>query len=381
MVGGAAAGIAGAAMASPLLGLGGAALALGSGYAAYREHQKSKIKLSIPADEDTRTAMKESIGTDPNISFGKDRIDSRYDAQQLMEQYGSPAWQVPLSNMIEEGHGARPIPPHAGLRRKIDASFSPPGVFERSEAATADRVNRARNQVQNFDYNAHDLRRTANVIAGDRNALNNAANPAAAMTRILARHEGVSFGENHGEPATKQFMHRHLETMAAGGVNTLYAEHFRSDHQDHVDQYLASGNMPPELDRYVGRQDSRHENITPLRDLLTGAREHRMRVRAIDSQAAASPDGAGQGGAPIRDAAMNNVAHEVITGDRAARAGGKYAILTGAAHNNTQPTTPYGIQRGFNHGAMGLSQLLEIPALTIDANNAPRLDEEDRNNR
>jgi hypothetical protein len=283
--------------------------------------------------------------------------------------------------MIDQGHGSRAIPNPTRMRRKIDAAFSPPGVFERSETATADRIARARNQVQNFDYNAHDLRRDANVITDDRNALHNAPNPAAAMTRILARHEGVSFGENHGEPATKQFIHGHFATMKAGGVNTLYMEHFRSDHQAHVDQYLASGNMPPELDRYVGRQDSRHEGITPLRDLLTGARHHGMRVRAIDSQSAASPDGAGQGGNPIRDAAMNNVAHEVITGDRAARAGGKYAILTGAAHNNTQPTTPYGIGRGFARGAMGLSQLLEIPALTIDANNAPRLDEEDPNNR
>ena len=382
MVGGAAAGIAGAVMASPLLGLGGAAVALGSTYAAYREHQKSKIKLSIPADRHTRAAMHEIMGADPNIKFGKDRIESRYDAQQMMEQYGDPGWQAPLSNMMEEGHGARPLPPHASLRRAIDASFSPPGVFERSESATADRVNRARDQVQNFDYDAHDLRRDANVITDDRNALHNAPNPATAMTNILARHEGVTFGEGHGNSVTKQFLHAQLGTMAASGVNTLYMEHFRDDHQAHVDKYLASGVMPPELDRYVQRQDNHHNAGQPrLRNILGGARLHNMRVRGIDSQTAATPDGANGGGGPIREAAMNNVAQEVITGDRAARAGGKYAILTGAAHNNTQPTTPYGIGQGFARGAMGLSQLLEIPALTIDANNNPRLDEEDRNNR
>lgn len=380
LLGGAAAFATGVALSSPALAVGGAVAAAGGAYGAWREHQKSKIRLSIRPDIDTRNEMHAAMGTDPNVSFHPDRIESRYDAQQMMEQYPSPYWQAPMSSLIDQGGGARQVAENAGLRHKIDASFAPSGVFERSEAEKTDRINRARTQTNTFDYAGHDLRRDGTVIGGDRNALAVADAPTA-LQQILARHPGVSLGEGHGDPTTKTFLANHLPTLAASGVNTLYMEHFRSDHQAHLDRYHASGMMPPELDRYITNQDNRHNaGQQRLRTLVTGARGRGMRVRAIDSQSAASPEGSGEGGKTIREAAMNHVAHQVITGDTG-RGVGKYAILTGAAHNNTQPLTAYGGQQGFLGGPPGLSQLLEIPAVTIDGHGMPVLDEEGRHNR
>jgi hypothetical protein len=387
IVGGTAAAITGAAMASPLLGLGGAAVALGGAYAAHRENEKAKTKLDFAPDPGTRAAMQQHMGADPKVSFTPTGVTSRYTAQEMMEQYPSAQWQAPLSNMIDGGAGRRPVPADeaghagaAGLRRKIDAAFSPPGVFEASEAATAERRAAASQQATAFNFQHHDNRRTARVIGRDRRILRNAPDTPTALTNILARHDGITFGEAHGDPSTKKFISRHLGTMAASGVNTLYMEHFRAEHQEHLDKFLAGESMSPELHRYVLNHDLRHNGgKSRLRNVLKAARAHGVRVRAIDSQTAASPDGAGQGGKAIREAAMNHVAHEAITGD-AGRDGGKYAILTGAAHNNTQPPTTYGYRQGFERGAPGLSQLLDIPAVKINQGRAV-LDEEDKTNR
>lgn len=386
IVGGGALAVAGAVAASPLMALGGAALALGSGYAAHKTYKASQTKLSITPDQGTYAHMQQTMGGDPKIDFNRGKITSRYNAQQLIEQYPDLHWQIPLDEQADEmgarNKAPRQIPVGAGARRKFDAAFSPPGVFEASEAAAADRLNRARQQANNFNYDALDARRSPQIVQQDRQALQNAPDHQTAMANLLSQHPGVTLGEDHNNPATRAFLHGQLPHLAANGVNTLYLEHFRDDHQAHVDEYLASGQMPAELDRYVHNQDrKRNPGHQHLRDLLTGARANSMRVRGIDSQTAAWPDNDRGEGGPIRDATMNNVAHQVITGDTAARQGGKYAILTGRAHNNTQQMSQFGADMGFRHGAVGLSQLLEIPALALDPHGNPELDEEDPNNR
>ncbi|TYB38370.1 hypothetical protein [Actinomadura chibensis] len=192
------------------------------------------------------------------------------------------------------------------------------------------------------------------------------------LRTLLARYEGVAIGGSHSGAAIWEFLCTHMREIRQAGVSTLYLESIRDDaYQAHVDAYLASGTMSPELRAFVGRYDSGHNlGSTGMRAMLEAAQRHGMRVKGLDGRPARRPTMQ----AHIlyhRAVAMNTYASQVVTNDRRRpSAAGAYLMELGTAHTGMHPgpgqnMTVYGTPFQADEEFPGVDDLLDIPAVSI----------------
>lgn len=363
----------------------GVAGGLGLAYAAARyfmPRREPALRIPIKTDRqysDFKNTVQGSVGNrNPKVRWNdRDRtMDSDYDGQQLFEQ-------VPDLGYHMAGFASRR--PLDGSLGSLEGTFGSAGLRARRTQEQQSLLARTAAATKAFNYAGADAARTKSRIRRERDVLANATTPTEGLTRVLASNPGMVFGEDHGSHENKAYLATHMPTLAASGVNTVYLEHLRPDHQQHVDQYLASprATMHPELDRFLTTFDTKHNARGPgsVRGILAAARQSGVRVRAADTLAADDPGNAGQDGLAVRLATMNQFAMEQVQSDRGRR-GGKYVMLVGGAHNNTQPGNAYAQSLGINGSVPGLSQMLNIPAVKVDpATGQPRLDKENRGHR
>lgn len=321
---------------------------------------------------------------DPKMHFNAvtHEVHTAYNPQQLLEVDNG----LFMSQLNVDAMNAGD---HAGTL--IDRQSGNPQALDQEQQDRVDLLHDTHERVNNFDYAGFDGQFTNHSMGASDTALGLAADGPAATDRLLNTegHDGFALGEDHGDPSTREFLADNMQDLAANqNVNTVYMEHIRHEYQPSIDAWLATAPgtaMPRDLDNFVTRFDINRSAINPLgnlRRVLTQAHQHGVRVRSIDSRASQQTLGAGRNDAlPLRAMTMNTFGEQQIRADAMARAGGKYVILAGAAHNNTQASVNNSPHGGFNKGLPGFSQLLNIPAVTVNAGGTLDLDRDNVGNR
>ncbi|WP_069465193.1 M91 family zinc metallopeptidase [Actinacidiphila rubida] len=214
------------------------------------------------------------------------------------------------------------------------------------------------------------------------------ASPVEALRRLLGGHEGVVIGEEHEGTAVQGLLAGHLADLKAAGVRTVYLGGVRGDsYQRHLDAYLASGTMPPELQSLTRHFDgaaasphsaaSAHSAGQGMRDLLRAARQHGVRIVGVDGRPARATGDATDAGAGFRrGAALNTYAAGLVRRDqRAAADGGGYLVVVGAGHTGAFPGPERQIElhgQKFRPGTEfpGIDDLLDVPRVVVDRDGA-----------
>ena len=209
-----------------------------------------------------------------------------------------------------------------------------------------------------FDNDKHDeLNEDLSKIDG---TLDDEGNADSALNILLSGDKkGFLLGETHADVDSKEFLMKNMASLKSKGVTTIYMEHFKTDYQSLLNQYLSAGNqepMPPGLDAFIAAMDAKH-NLTNkdynVRSIVVAAKNVGMRIVGIDDIQAKG----GQGNAAEqRVKKMNFLANKTITDDDRGD-NGKFVALTGAAHNKEHT--------GKDKSVPGLSQTLDVPALII----------------
>ncbi|MBT0772883.1 hypothetical protein KIH74_28330 [Kineosporia sp. J2-2] len=200
---------------------------------------------------------------------------------------------------------------------------------------------------------------------GYQSALAGASGSLGGLQALLNIRPGVVIGGAHGDGQVWGFLTRNLPELKASGVGTLYLENLRDDsHQAFVDEYLATGTMPPELRALLASP-----GMEGLRPLLDAARRAGVRVRGIGGHPARSKRV--QGALHRRAVMLNTYAEQIITDDAAGRAGaGGYLVDIGASHIGEHRRLPHEAPVVVGNNPLadafpGLDQLLGIPGVEL----------------
>jgi hypothetical protein len=99
----------------------------------------------------------------------------------------------------------------------------------------------------------------------------------APIEEILARHDVLLVGENHGSLDSVNTLAREMPRLAAAGVRTVGIEGLKRPHQGEVDRYVSgrSDALPADALAFSPRREA------AFRELLKSAREHGVRVVAL----------------------------------------------------------------------------------------------------
>lgn len=156
---------------------------------------------------------------------------------------------------------------------------------------------------------------------------------------------GLIIGENHSSVASKEFLIEYMATLSKQKVKTLYMEHLLTDfHQADLDIFNRTGELSESLETYLKNLDRGHSTdpsgkFTFLQ-VIKAAREHHIRVQAIDCMASYYSAGMRGVETTFRQKMMNFFAHEVIRIDQAARGVHRWVALVGDSHANTWEGVP-----------------------------------------
>ncbi|MEM9022244.1 MAG: hypothetical protein AAGB22_00785 [Bacteroidota bacterium] len=327
---------------------------------------------------------------DPNMNFNPAtrEVHTAYNPQQLAEidrDFNLAMMQADDPTLMFGGQ----LP-----RSALDQAHGSPQALRDAQQYQVDLLRTTYQRVNNFGFNAFDQRFDDAALQQHETDLGNAANAGGDINVLLNQnahnHEGFALGEDHGDPTTRQFIADNLQDMAQNqGVNTLYIENIRHEYQGVMDQWLANAGaghaMPRELDAFVNTWDANNSGANmngSLRRLLETAKDEGVRVRSIDHMAAQADMAAARNDElSVRDATMNTFGEGQIRNDAPHRGVGKYVILAGQAHNNTQRPVNESVDGRLEQGIPGFSQLLNIPALTVNQHGRLELDREDRTQR
>lgn len=343
-----------------------------------------ELHIQLPPNAAVNTPKLDALahGGLPKVHYDavSSTLHTGYNANQLNELD---------RGILTEIYGEAPGPvrlAHGTQMGAIEGAFGNPEAGRKRQQERFDLLHESYERTNEFDYDAFDeqfsrkeLKRLGQVARKQ--------NPANYLLNTRG-YEGFTIGEGHGDSASKGYLIQNMGGLSQAGVNTLYLEHIRSEYQDVVDQYLTSpahAPMPPELQRMIASSDTEHgldnhPHGHNLMGVLTAAKQNNMRVRSIDTMAAQS-DVQGPDAADLRAITMNVFGENAVNQDENARAGGKYVMLAGQAHNNTH-ARHNNVPQGFQQGLPGFSQFLNIPAVTVDPNNGRLiLDRENKGNR
>ncbi|MFJ5222651.1 hypothetical protein [Streptomyces sp. NPDC088400] len=298
----------------------------------------------------------------------KQRVDIDADPQTLMEtdqllhynlgNIRRLAPDVPLAagrNEVLEGIG-RADPKTLGHWKRQDARDTQLGRDARAARDAYTETSEGRQQ-------RHQAVEETLADAGPQDAMGD-------LGALLERFEGVAIGGTHSGAPIWQFLCTHMEQVKAAGVRTLYLESIRDDgYQSHVDVYLATGTMSPELRAFVTRYDGNMNlGATGLGAVLEAARTHGIRVKGLDGRPARRPTMSATA-LYQRVAAMNTYATQAVANDRRRpSATGGYLMELGSAHTGMYAGPPqnasvHGAQFQAGEGFPGVDDLLGIPAV------------------
>jgi hypothetical protein len=324
-------------------------------------------KLTIPIPTATAfTALYKANKNNPGLHFNHvtRTIYSNLNHQHLLETLDTASRHALLT--LPAVGGA----PGASPQLQFANAFSSNNYSQTIAANERRLVRRARKKANNINYANYD------------NTSPNWGNPAN-LAGLLQGAEGAILGEDHGDDRHRRYISQNIRRLKARGINTIYNEHFRDEHQPEIDQYLASRfwqSTPHNLDKFLTAKDQGQTGPGTLRYMLEQARIHGVRIVGVDSLAAQA-DIVGPQSNSLRNTLMNQEAYARILNDQHNRNGAGYLLLVGAAHSNTHALDADTQNEHFTGGSPGLSQLLNIPAYQIDDFGNVLLDPENAANR
>jgi hypothetical protein len=331
-------------------------------------------KLHIMLDPGTYQQMKTQYGTASGLVFddAHHTVHAAFAYQQLKEI------MPPLADAARDAahavlHSAAPV------WAEVEKAFGDPAAVSARQDARINLVVDCHREWGSFDFNAFKAVVDSAVIAPGLTGLSTPQK----IAHLLGAPPGLGFpgmcvSESHAEPDGKSFLINHMPDLQAQGVTTLYIEHLLAPYQPLVDQFLSSPPgtaMPPELQAFLDGSDAT-QGLTAsapnnLKGLLLAAKASGMRVVGLDDNNVSRRT---PGTMAQRAMGVNRLGEQAIKADAAARGVGKYVILCGGAHSNTDP--------GLTNGIPGFSQLLKIPAVTFDMGTSElALDPENEGNR
>ncbi|WP_225847516.1 M91 family zinc metallopeptidase [Streptomyces sp. HPF1205] len=193
-----------------------------------------------------------------------------------------------------------------------------------------------------------------------------------ALRTLLGEYEGVVIGEEHEGTAVRRLLADTMARLKAAGVRTVYLGGVRGDaYQPHLDRFLASGTMSPELHALARNYDEGAEPADKgLLDLLEAARRHDVRVVGVDGYPARETGGGGVAEVRFRRAAaLNTYAAGLVRRDRRRLPDGTpggYVVVVGAQHTGAHPGPEHQVVvhgQKFRPGEEfpGVDDLLDIP--------------------
>ncbi|HWC81749.1 MAG TPA: RHS repeat-associated core domain-containing protein [Pseudonocardiaceae bacterium] len=201
-----------------------------------------------------------------------------------------------------------------------------------------------------LDQTDHDLQSTSNKLEG--------------AQAVLRRHNGVIIAGDHGGNKAFPFLTDNMKALKDSGVKTIYSESLRDDtHQKMVNQYLQTGKMHPDLQKFVNAPDNRG-----VGDMLTAAQREGVHVQGTGGWPARRP-GPDAAGLHTRAGMYNTYASQVVQQGQAEH-GGKYVMEVGEAHATTHAGPPGGTTVQGQHipeNFPGLGNILNVPALKTGA--------------
>lgn len=180
--------------------------------------------------------------------------------------------------------------------------------------------------------------------------------PKQLIEAVYQNSEGLVVGESHAGAGSKRFLIDNMAHLKQQKVKVLYLEHFMTDfHQMDLDLFGQTGEMPPNLSRYVTNLDIGHATDRAsgytFQQILVTAQKQGIQVRAIDCLASYRQAWMSQPPPLIRTKMMNFYAHRVIEADQLAQGKRRWVALVGNSHSNTFEGVP-GISE--LEGAIGL---------------------------
>lgn len=191
------------------------------------------------------------------------------------------------------------------------------------------------------------------------------------IKKILQNSQGFCLGEVHRDISPKKFLIENMGQLKKQGVTVIYLEHLLSDlHQEELNSFLLNENqkdLSKALEAYLQAMDAGHmwykaESGYTYLKLVRAAKEHGIRIVAIDTEASYTTfhSGLGGGDSAQRFKNMNFLAYTKITSEEETkvRKGSKWILFAGSGHVATTDGVP------------GLANMLKVPSIVMQDSEA-----------
>lgn len=175
--------------------------------------------------------------------------------------------------------------------------------------------------------------------------------PARFLEKIYENSQGLVLGAGAKSTMARQLLIDNLPVLSKLQVQRIYVQHLMKDFdQQLLDDFHTTGVIPDELKNLLRNEDSK-DSIDPkgkysLRQLLVGARQHGIRIQALDT-AISYPDGKRvQNRDPAwspsirRLSTFNYIAHKLISADQQQYGAHRWLALVESIHVNTLRQIP-----------------------------------------
>lgn len=163
--------------------------------------------------------------------------------------------------------------------------------------------------------------------------------------------EGLCVGERHDQAIGNNFIFDNLPILKELGVNTIFTEYFKYEHQKDLDYYFKTGEMTPALRAFVEEMDNTYP--LALSEKLWRAAEAGIRIVGIDSDAC---KGLSQNRV-TRRLRLHYLAERIIHHEKGR---GKYIALMGINHGSQVIGETYR-----EKSPPGIAELLQCPLITF----------------
>ncbi|MGY2200124.1 membrane-targeted effector domain-containing toxin [Pseudomonas gingeri] len=174
------------------------------------------------------------------------------------------------------------------------------------------------------------------------------------LERLYENNTGLVLGAERGATTARKFLIDNMQTLAALQVEKLYVQSLLTDlDQPFIDSFHTTGTLPRELENALLSEDplwTPGDNGYTLRRLLISAREHGIKVQALDTATSYR-----KRLAPYDAPSFNYIAHKIIDDDQQQQGDHKWlALVLNLYASNVR-------------GIPGLAQLQGAPGLRIVA--------------
>ncbi|HLM69368.1 MAG TPA: DUF4157 domain-containing protein, partial [Longimicrobium sp.] len=204
--------------------------------------------MRVPLTQDAYDAQKNALGDHPKFRWNDEQchVDTEYDGFQLSELHGTIFQGLPEEHLPEKTSA-----------RGLEQAFGTLALNTRRGKDEAALREKAAGRINQFNEDAQQGREKKPTIIPGVGESKRSTGGIGRVRALLKKSGGVVFGEDHGQHHTKLFMAKNMKTLRKSGVNTLYVEHLRAEHQEDLDEWYKNpeGEMTDNLRRYVDGMD------------------------------------------------------------------------------------------------------------------------------